>query len=59
MDNIEDFLQKKSDSSDTGIQEPLSPEEEEVTEEKATEINNQLKKIGGIVSDVRLPYFLI
>ena len=53
MDNIEDFLAKKSEG-DTGIQEPLSPEDEEITEEKAHEINNQLKKIGGIVADVRL-----
>lgn len=48
MDSIDVYMNKSE--GDSTINEPLN--EEEVTSEKAKQVNDQLIKIGGIIEEV-------
>ena len=53
MDSVDVYMNKNE--GDSTINEPLN--DEEITTEKAEQINQQLKKIGGIVEEVSVALF--
>lgn len=53
MESVDVYMNKNE--GDSTINEPLN--DEEMTTEKAEQINKQLIKIGGIVEEVRLALF--
>lgn len=55
MESVDVYMNKNE--GDSTINEPLN--DEEITTEKAEQINKQLIKIGGIVEEVRASYLIL